>query len=287
MFVVAGVSGHTGSATADALLQGHHKVRVIVRDPAKAHSWAARGADVAVADLQDAAALAKALAGAKGVYALLPPNPSAPDPLAHTAALSASWQQALRTAQVPHVVVLSSIAAHLPAGTGPIQALHQVETQWPQAAPATSFTFLRPTYFMENVGNSLAALGAGVLPSFFPASFPQTMIATKDIGTVAARLLVEGPTTKRSVVELSGPSTTMNDVARALSAATGRAIHVNEAPVSAMAHAMQGFGMPEKTASLYQEMTQAIINGTVAFEGTHRTLIGTTTIDAVVKQLLA
>src|SRR5690242_5498306 len=74
MFVIAGVTGHVGSVVASTLLDGGRKVRVIVRDQKKGQAWQRRGAEVAVADLADAAALEQALAGAEGVFALVPPD---------------------------------------------------------------------------------------------------------------------------------------------------------------------------------------------------------------------
>ena len=50
-YVIAGVSGNTGSVAAAALLDAGAKVRVVVRDAAKGAPWKARGAEVAVADL--------------------------------------------------------------------------------------------------------------------------------------------------------------------------------------------------------------------------------------------
>ncbi|HWL85044.1 MAG TPA: NmrA family NAD(P)-binding protein, partial [Polyangiaceae bacterium] len=70
MFVIAGVTGNTGSVVAETLLARGEMVRVIVREAAKGASFAARGAEVAVASLDDSAALSKALAGAKGAYLL-------------------------------------------------------------------------------------------------------------------------------------------------------------------------------------------------------------------------
>src|SRR5579863_8408986 len=73
MFAVAGVSGHTGKVVAETLLAQKKPVRVIVRDAAKGEEWKRRGAEVAVADLEDAEALTRALRGADSAYLLLPP----------------------------------------------------------------------------------------------------------------------------------------------------------------------------------------------------------------------
>ena len=61
MFVIAGASGNTGKAAAEALLAQKKSVRVIVRDASAAEAWRARGAEAAVADLDDVAALTSAL----------------------------------------------------------------------------------------------------------------------------------------------------------------------------------------------------------------------------------
>src|SRR5262245_3741627 len=74
MFVIAGVSGNTGSVVANTLLEAKKPVRVIVRDAAKGEPWKAKGAEVAIASVEDRAAFARALAGAEGAYLLLPPN---------------------------------------------------------------------------------------------------------------------------------------------------------------------------------------------------------------------
>ena len=66
MFVVLGATGNTGSAVVETLLSKKQPVRVIVRSVDKGAGWKAKGADVAVASLDDVPALAKAFEGAKG-----------------------------------------------------------------------------------------------------------------------------------------------------------------------------------------------------------------------------
>ncbi|RYE90607.1 MAG: NmrA family transcriptional regulator, partial [Myxococcales bacterium] len=57
MFVVMGVSGHTGSVVASELLGQRRPVRVVVRDEARGAAWKERGAEVAVASLDEPTAL--------------------------------------------------------------------------------------------------------------------------------------------------------------------------------------------------------------------------------------
>ncbi|MBK6918985.1 MAG: NmrA family NAD(P)-binding protein [Deltaproteobacteria bacterium] len=284
-FVITGVSGNTGGVVADTLLAQGQRVRVVVREREKAARFAAHGAEVAVADLGDTRALAAAFAGARAAYVLVPPNLAAADTRAHQRATSDSIAAALREARVPHAVLLSSIGAQHPAGTGPIAGLHHTEALL-RALPDTRASFIRAAYFMENLGGSLGLLDQGLLPSFMPASLAIEMVATVDIGKLAAQTLVEG-TAATQVIELAGPSkVSMADVAAAASKRLGKPITVAEAPTEAVVPTLTGFGMPADLAAMYREMIEGLIAGHVAYEGGHRTSRGATTVDTVLGALL-
>lgn len=283
-FAIAGVTGNTGKVVAETLLAEGKKVRVIVRDASKGAPWKEKGAEVAVADLADAAALEKALAGVEGAYLLVPPTMTAPSFAAYQDAVTASVAKAVEGARVPHVVFLSSIGAQHDSGTGPIAGLHRAETRLSTLA-GTRFSFVRAAYFVENVGASLGALAGGVLPSFLPAALEQPMIATRDIGRVAASLLVEGAPAKNQVIEL-GTRASMNDVAEAIGRVTGKRPEVQEAPLDAVVPTFTGFGMPADLAALYQEMLGGIVSGRVAFEGTHRRVEAKLSLDDTLRTLL-
>lgn len=66
MYVIAGVTGHTGTVVAERLLAKGQAIRVIVREAHKGARWHARGAEIAVASLDDDEAIARALTGARG-----------------------------------------------------------------------------------------------------------------------------------------------------------------------------------------------------------------------------
>jgi uncharacterized protein YbjT (DUF2867 family) len=55
MFLVTGITGHVGGATAQNLLAKGHKVRALVRDPEKAANWASQGVELVQGDVNDAA----------------------------------------------------------------------------------------------------------------------------------------------------------------------------------------------------------------------------------------
>lgn len=284
-FVVAGVSGNTGKVVAESLLAQKKSVKVIVRDAAKGEAWKAKGAEVAVADLADAAALGRALAGAEGAYLLIPPSFAEPNFRAYQDRITAAIAEAARTSKVKHVVLLSSIGAHLPSGTGPIAGLHAAETEL-RKITTTKWTFLRAAYFMENLGGSLGTLGEGAIASFLPAALAVDMIATVDIGKAAATLLLEGAR-ETQVVDLAAPKTSMNDAAAAVSRIVGKPVRVQEAPLEAVVPAFTGMGMPKDLAELYHEMIGGFSQGRIAFEPGQRRMNGTTTVETVLRGLLA
>ena len=285
MYAIAGVTGHTGSVVADTLLAQGKPVRVIVRDAAKGESWKAKGAEVAIADLADRAALTKALTGASGAYLLLPPDVTTKTPLEANAARTATFVAAVKDSKIPHVVFLSSVGAQHASGTGPIRALHHAEQQL--ATTGAALTFVRAAYFQENWGAALGMLPQGVLPTFIPAGFAYPQVATKDIGRTAAAALVEGGQGTQ-IIELSGArDLTANDVAAAAAKLTGKPVVAAEAPTSAVVPTFTGFGISAEVAELFREMYEGIASGKVAWEGgAARAVRGSVEIDTTLSQLL-
>jgi len=202
MFVIAGVSGNTGKVVASTLLAEKQAVRVIVRKASEGEAWKARGADVAVADLDDAVALKEALRGAKGAYLLLPPQMQSDDARTTNAKRTAGYVQAIDASGIPNVVFLSSIGAQHANGTGPITSLHDGEAALKKSR--ATVTVVRASYFMENWGGSLYGLAQGQLPSFLTIDRVIPMVAAEDIGRTLARALLEGGRA-HSIIELSGP----------------------------------------------------------------------------------
>jgi uncharacterized protein YbjT (DUF2867 family) len=285
MYVIAGVSGHTGSVVANTLLAAKQQVRVIVREAAKGEPWRAKGAEVAVADIGDQAALTRALTGATGAYLLLPPpgwtqTNIAADRKAKTAALLG----AVRAARPGHVVLLSSIAAELPEGTGPIQSLHVVEEGL--RGGDVPVTFLRPASFMENWDAMLSgAIASGALYHGLAEGRKVPHVSTEDIGKTAAQLLLEGPRGQR-VVELTGPADlSLQDVTATLAKVTGKPVNGISVPPAAMVQALIGQSASAELAESYGEMVSAINGGLVKFHGTP--LRGTVTIEQHLRRVLA
>jgi NAD(P)H dehydrogenase (quinone) len=284
MFVVLGATGNTGKVVAETLLAQKKAVRVVLHDAVKGEAWKARGAEVAVADVEDGAALGRALKGADGAYVLLPPAFSSSQVRADNDRRAQSLAAAIEAASVGHVVMLSSVGAQHPDGTGPILYLHDAEATFSRTRAAV--TFLRAAYFMENWGGSLYAVGQGVLPTFLLADKAIPMVATRDIGLAAARLLAQRGSGKR-VIELAGPREySPRDVAAALGRIVGKPIVAQQQPEEGMGVALMGAGMNSEWARLFQELTRGVNMGRVAWEGGHPLWRGETDVEAVLASLV-
>ncbi|MBV9078342.1 MAG: NmrA family NAD(P)-binding protein [Methylobacteriaceae bacterium] len=275
MFVIAGITGQTGAAAAEALLARGQRVRAPVRDLGRAAPWAARGVELVQSDVADAERLAAVLDGAEGAYMLAPPDLAHPDPVGSYAATARAVAAASRKAGLARLVFLSSEGAHLPSGTGPIRGLHEAEAILAGAVP--TLTFLRATFFQEN-WRPVFGLAAeqGILPTMLdPLDRPRTMVATRDIGRVAAELLLE--TAPPAIVELSGPEPySANDVAQAVGRALGRQVAAVQPPREAWVATLQAAGLGEAYATLIAEMYDGINAGHVRFSGQAEARSGTT-----------
>ena len=265
MFVVLGATGHTGSVVAETLLARKQPVRVVVRSADKGASWKARGAEVAIASLDDVPALTKAFQGAVGLYLLVPPNYGATAWLAAQRQRMDQAAEAVKTSGISHVVFLSSIGGQIPEGTGPIRAARYGEQKL--ATVAQNLTILRPCYFMENWAPGIGmARGQGVLLTFIAPEGKIPMISTKDIGRMGAEYLITGGKGKQ-IVELAGPEEySPGQAAATLSQILGKAVSAQLAPLSTVVPTFTSFGFSDEAAKLFEEMYTSFSKGTIGYE---------------------
>ncbi|MGH9455570.1 MAG: NAD(P)H-binding protein, partial [Terriglobia bacterium] len=127
MYVITGAAGNTGRVIAEKLLASGEKVRAMGRDPSRLEPFVQKGAEVFVADVTDASALTKAFTGTQAVYVMIPPNMAASDGSAYQERVSDAAATAIEKAGVEYAVLLSSVGADKPGGTGPVTGLHNFE----------------------------------------------------------------------------------------------------------------------------------------------------------------
>ncbi|UMR31251.1 NmrA family NAD(P)-binding protein [Massilia sp. MB5] len=286
-YAVFGVSGRTGAAAADALLRSGHPVRVVVRDPAKGRPWAERGAEVAVADLTDLAAMTKALSQIQGAYVVSPQHYNREDLFERADLIAETTARAALAADVPRLVALSSVGADCESGTGWIRMNRMFEQRLSASGIAT--IFLRAAYFMENwmpmVGQ---AMRSGTLPTFLaPPLRPIPMVATVDVGSTAAALLQE-KSRASCIVTLSGPQDyAPNDVAAIISATLQKPVGVAVLPETAWPQALADAHFSRAALAGFTEMTRGINCAHIDIKSDPSAVerAGTTTLEQVIAEL--
>ena len=264
MFLVTGITGHVGGATAQNLLEKGHKVRALVRNPEKASAWQQKGVELMPGDLNDSGAVTSALRGVEGAYIMLPPLLAPQRGFPEAKAVIASYVEALRQAPPQRLVVLSSIGAEKSERLGLITALHLLEQA---LAPFTFPTaFIRAGSFHENSIPLLdIAAQSGALYSFYqPVDRAVPSIATRDIGALAAQLLADRSWTGKRILELGSPCTP-NETARAISEVLGRPVTAQAVPRDRWTATVESFGVPPGGTWAYEEMVDSVNSGWINF----------------------
>jgi uncharacterized protein YbjT (DUF2867 family) len=284
-YVVAGVTGRVGSIVANELLARNEHVRGIVRDTSRGAAWSARGGEAAVGSLDDPEFLTRTLRDAAGFFALLPEDPFAPDFHGIRRGMADAMSVAVRASRVPHVVLLSAVAAVVADGNGPAKDLHYFESSL--RSTGTNLTIMRACWFQENIGAVVpAANHAGIYPNLMfsaDAAFPT--IATRDVGRIAASLLLSPPPASE-VVDLVGPAYSARDLADALGKLLGKRLQVVDVPAPARIDALVQAGLPLSFASEVVELYECFEAGRIRPQG-DRALTVTTTIQETLPALLA
>ena len=263
MYVITGATGHTGAVAAQALLSRGQKVRVLGRNADRLKALASDGAEPFVCDVTDRARLTEAFKGAEAAYVLIPPNLASDNFRAFQDQVSDSIVTAVAAAQLKYVVSLSSIGADKTDQTGPVVGLHNLEQKLNRIS-GTNLLHLRAGYFMENtLGQAGAIRVFGKTLGPLRPDLKLAMIASRDIGAVAAEELLAKNFTGKQTRELHGPrDIDMTEATRFIGKAIGKAdLAYVQAPDEQFRAALMQMGMSSNMASLIIEMAHALNNG--------------------------
>ena len=263
MFAITGITGQVGGEVARNLLAARQTVRGVLRDVGKGKAWAARGCELVAADVNDAAALTTAFEGVDGVFVLVPSSFDPSPDFQEARKVAATLSRALDAARPGKVVYLSTIGAQ--ATRSNLLSQHTIIEQ-ALGNLSVPITFLRPAWFMENSSWDVApAAKNGVFPSFLqPLDKPVPMVATADIGRVAAEL-IQTTWSGRSVVELEGPHrVTPEEIAATFADLLGRPVRTDAVPRETWESLFQSQGMKNPAPRI--QMLDGFNEGWIEFE---------------------
>lgn len=228
---VTGATGAQGGATARALLRLGRPVRALTRDPASpaAAELRALGADVVRADFDDQDSLAAALAGTAALFAMSTPFGS---DLSAEVRQGIALLDAAAAAGVRHTVFTSAANADRSTGIPHFESKWRIERHL--ATLDMPWTVIGPGAFMENYadGWTTRSLREGVFPLPMPPGRPLPVIAARDIGAFAALALTRPAEFAGRRIDIASQWRTPEQIAAAISAASGRQIRFQEVPLA-------------------------------------------------------
>ena len=239
--LITGATGKQGGATLRHLAKrGGFKLRALTRKPDgdAAKALSALGAEVVAGDLNDAASLERAVAGAWGVFAVQN---------TWEAGIEGEEEQGKRLAKVArdkgvqHYVYTSVGSANRRTGIPHFENKFRIE-QTVKQLKFPSHVILRPVFFMENLPSPWF-LNGDKLTTALKAETKLQMVAADDIGKFSAAAFVEADKFKGAEIEYAGDAVTMAEAAAAMSELTGKTITYQQIPIAAVRANSEDFAL--------------------------------------------
>ncbi|WP_353073631.1 NmrA family NAD(P)-binding protein [Tunturiibacter gelidoferens] len=259
MYLVMGITGKVGGATARHLLKQGKEVRALVRDRERAAKWADQGVELVEGDWNDSTAIAAALKGVEGAFVMLPAVWAPSPDYREAKGVIANYVEALTKAVPPRVVALSSMGANRTSGVGNVTALSLLEQGF-RSLPSP-VAFVRAGGFFENFLFGLQAAQGGTLPVFYnPTNRKSTMVASDDIGAEVATLLTGPAWSGPRVIEL-GSMVSADEVAGQLGEVLTLDVKAFAVPRAGWAEAFEQFGIPKGHTGPAEEMYESVNAG--------------------------
>ena len=236
---VIGATGNTGRAVFKELKALGQDPVAVVRNADKAREVLGADVKMAIADLNDRAALEKALQGADTVFVLPGIGPQMADQQNNVidAVLNTGAKYLVRLSAGRDVAKPDSEVAAGRVHYAADERLRNSKIGW---------VVLRPGLFMQNVIGQAAMIkndSKFVMP--YPADFPLALIDVRDTGAVAARILLDPAPHAGKTYMFTGAATNYGEFAEVLSQVLGRKIAYVPVTVEQNETAMKARKMPD------------------------------------------
>ncbi len=255
--VITTPTGNIGKRALQQLLQAGADVSVIVRQPEKLSDSIRNRVKVHQGSLTDVDLVTKAFQGARAALWVTPGDFTHPDVAAYHSELGAVAAAAIRESKIPYVVNVSSAGAHL-ENAGPISGLAAIERRMNEVAE--NVVHLRPGFFMENFLQQIEPIkNDGAVYQPLPGDLPYPIVATQDIGDVAAQLLLETKWSGHQIRGLHGPADmTFADATKILGDSISKPVKYVQITPDQAYQTFLGIGASPGFAKALVEMYQAL-----------------------------
>ncbi len=262
MYLVTGASGHLGQAVINHLLTTYkvpaNKIIAVSRDASKLADLKAKGVHLRDGNFDDEAHLTKAFAGATRLLLI---STSAMEP-GQRIKQHVNAVRAAEKAGVGHVIYTSMPN---PMGNAVLFAPDHEGTEKALAdSKLGGWTVLRNNWYFENLFFSMPqALASGTQYSA-AAQGKTAFIARDDLARAAAATLASDKGGKATYTLSGGEEYTIDEIAKLVSAATGKPLKVVHVPVEGLIQGMLGAGLPEGMARMFASFDDATARGSLS-----------------------
>ncbi len=250
--LVTGATGTIGSEVVKQLVEDGHRVRALVRDPAKA-ARLGDSVEIVVADLSKPETLPPAFAGVETAFI-------ASNGL-DIAALEANAYDAASEAGVKRIVKLSG--RHLDADfmQGTLLARNHNASEERLRRLGVAWTIIRPGFFSSNFLLFIdRARGVVALPV---GDGKDTPTDPRDIAAVAVLALTK-PGHERKIYEITGPDyVSYADMVRKIAVSTGTPISFVDVPSTVVRDGMVAAGVPLTQADGLMRYFEGVKDGKI------------------------
>src|SRR5258708_37256970 len=232
--LVTGATGHQGGAVARQLVKKGHRVRALTRNLASpaAQALAALGVELAQGDLEDRAAVDRALAGMEAMFSVATPYERGPEAETRQSILAAD-----AAAAAGAYLVYSSVAnADRHTGVPHFDSKFAVEEHI--RARGIEAAIVAPVYFMENAFFGLAQLRQGVYGSPLAPARRLMQVAVSDIAGAVVAALENRARYAGTRFDLAGDELSGDEGVAILAKVTGRPLSYFQVPMTMMRDAM-------------------------------------------------
>jgi NAD(P)H dehydrogenase (quinone) len=261
--LVTGAAGHLGQLVIahllDTLKVPANRIIATTRNPEKLAALTAKGVTVRAADFDNVASLTSAFAGAQRLLLI---STDALDRPGHRLAQHKNALAAAAKAGVKHVVYTSM---PMPEDSPLLIAPDHLGTEQALAASPLSWTILRNCWYMENLFMSLpSAIATG---QWYSAAGDGKVayVARNDLARAAAVALASSDTSKTTHTLTGSEAFSTEEVARRVSALTGKPISVVHVPLEGLIQGMvAATGWPVELATIFASFDTNTKAGRVA-----------------------
>jgi uncharacterized protein YbjT (DUF2867 family) len=256
VIVITTPTGQIGQQVLYNAIKSEAAIRVIARDPSRLSKLVRNRVEVVQGSHDDLNVVTEAFAGADSVFWLVPPNPSVENSMDYYLDFTRPACQAIKSLGVKRVIGVSSMGREFGKNAGLLSPAFAMDNLIERSG--VSYRSLRMPFFLENILHQLGAIKNQGM--FFMANTGDRKLvtcATRDIATVAAKLLLDESWSGQDSVPVFSPDPlTPNDMARVMSEVLERPIRFQQISLADNKANLIQFGT-EAWAQDYMDMVNA------------------------------